>query len=45
VPGADDEVGEGVGLVQQFPVVVPAPPQLAAAADVRDGVAEAAVEQ
>src|SRR5438309_1837441 len=34
VPGAGDEVGEGVLLVEELALVVPAPAQLAAAADV-----------
>ncbi len=45
VPRAGDEVGERVDLVQQLAFVVPAPAHLAAAADVRDRVAEAAVQQ
>ena len=45
VLGARDEVGEGVLLVQQLAVLVPAAAHLPAAADVRDRVAEAAVEQ
>jgi len=45
VLGTRDEVGEGVGLAQHLAVVVPAAAHLAAAADVRDRVAEAAVQQ
>ena len=43
--GDVDEVGEGVLLLEQLAVVVPGAAQLLAAADVRDGVDEAAVEQ
>ena len=45
VPGAGDEVGERVLLVQQLAVGVPGPAHLAAAPDVRDRVDETAVEQ
>ena len=37
VPGAGDEVGEGVLLAQQLAVLVPRPSHLAAAAHVGDG--------
>src|SRR5579875_2670929 len=45
VLGAGDEVGEGVALAQHLAVVIPAAAELAAAADVRDRVHEAAVQQ
>ena len=45
VPGTGHEVGERVGLVQHLAVVVPAAAHLAAAADMRDRVHEAPVEQ
>ena len=40
-----DEVREGVDLVQQLAVLVPVAAHLLAAADVRDGHDEAAIEQ
>src|SRR5690348_12865529 len=43
--GRRDEVGERVHLAQQLAVLVPPAAHLAAAADVRDRVAEPAVEQ
>src|SRR6266705_5293586 len=43
--GARDEVAEGIRLAQQLSVVVPPAAHLAAAPDVRDRIAEAAVEQ
>ena len=42
---AGDEVGERVALGQHLALLVPVPAQLAAAADVRDGEDDAAVEQ
>ena len=43
--GAGDEVGEGVLLLQQLAVLVPLPPHLLSAADVRHGIHEAAIQQ
>ncbi len=45
VAGAVDEVGEGVRLGRQLPVLVPLPAELAPAAHVGDGEDEAPVEQ
>jgi hypothetical protein len=42
---AGHEVGEGVALQQELAVLVPPPAHLAAAAHVRDGKHEAAVQQ
>ncbi len=43
--GGVDEVGEGVLLLEQLAVLVPVAAELLPAADVGDGVDEAAVEQ
>ena len=41
----DDEIGEGVSLLQQLAVLVPRPAEFAATPHVRDGEHHAAVEQ
>ena len=43
--GRVDEIGEGVFLLEQLAVLVPLPAHFLAAADVRDGVDEPAVDQ
>ena len=45
VLGHSDEVGEGVLLLQELAILVPLAAHVAAAADVRNGVREAAVDQ
>ena len=43
--GARDEIGERVLLVEQFPVIVPSSPKIAAAPDMREGKNDPAIQQ
>src|SRR5690606_10216555 len=43
--GAGDEIGEGVGLLLALAVIIPGPALVLAAADMGDGIDEAAIDE
>ena len=44
-PARIDEIVEGVGALEQLALQIPAPPEIIAAADMRDGIGEAAIDE